>query len=174
MTQRAMCRRRAATLPNARVVIDERTTGVYLPDGSLALVDSRDLRDLEERGVTGAWFLADNGQGLPYVRAKGRTNLITVARAIAQAGPDEQVRYRNGNRLDLRRSNLLVTPRERGRRRNVVEVAADLFPNSPDSQSAWLRARAKQRRADAKRSGVDPARRNPAILISPDFELEVV
>ncbi len=60
--------------------------------------------------LTRMWYAdADKKGGRPYVRTflpDGR--LVTVARLIARAGDGEVVKYRNGDRFDLRPENLHV------------------------------------------------------------------
>lgn len=57
------------------------------------------------------WYLVNNGKGLRYVRtavpdAKGNSTPVSVARLIAQAGPNSTIFFENGDRLDLRPENL--------------------------------------------------------------------
>ncbi|MBU6441868.1 MAG: hypothetical protein KGS28_16725 [Betaproteobacteria bacterium] len=119
--------------------INATTDAVRLQDGRIALVDRTDRLALEAQGVRGHWFLNLSGKGVPYVRVEGAQNLATVSRLIMCAGPDEQVCHLNRNRLDLRRANLELQPRRGGKRCNIAEIAADLFPGSPESQAAYIR-----------------------------------
>lgn len=67
-----------------------------------------DYNRLIREGLSPYWsldFNKKNGQG--YVRAAAKDGRkVAVARLIADAGPREQVRYRNRDRLNLRRENL--------------------------------------------------------------------
>lgn len=77
-----------------------------------ALANAADYDRLRAEGIGGAWYVNDDGKGRDYVRtavtgAKGKQ--IMVGRAILRLGLGEVVRFINGNRLDLRRSNVFVT-----------------------------------------------------------------
>lgn len=76
-----------------------------------ALIDAADLKTLEAQGFTLNWTWNVSGGGYGYVRAQSPRNLVTVARQIMQPPPGHQVRCRNGDRRDLRRSNLIVVRR---------------------------------------------------------------
>jgi len=125
---------------------DATTAHVVMQDGGTVLVDLDALADLERRGVTGRWYEYANGSGRSYVAAhlpSGGTT--TVASLIAKRLPGEGVSYANGNRRDLRRLNLVVSPRGRGRRKAWQAHAAALFPNDTAQQVQWLQ-RQDQRR----------------------------
>jgi hypothetical protein len=64
-----------------------------------------------------------------------------VARLILDAGPHEAVAYANGNRLDLRRSNLSTRLRRGGKRKTWVTTAIDLHPCCQEAQIAFLKQR---------------------------------
>lgn len=74
-----------------------------------ALVDADDFDRLQSTGLTGVFFVVNNGKGQLYVRT-GCTDVsggqVTVARAILGLGRGEVVRYRAGDRLDLRRCSI--------------------------------------------------------------------
>ncbi len=80
--------------------------------GASAIVDEASYADLRARGLTGPWFLNDNGTGRKYVRTgvpvagQPKGTLLLIARLILGAGPGTVVRYANGNPLDLRFTNL--------------------------------------------------------------------
>lgn len=91
-------------------------------EGHEAIVDGDAWSDIERRHGA-AWVLNQNGTGMANVRKGGnalaaaaRQNgerpTATLARIIAGAKPGERVTYRNGNRLDLRRNNLIVHNRD--------------------------------------------------------------
>lgn len=126
--------------------LDGCTDGVVLHDGSMALIDREVRLRLIEAGHVGTWFLNDNGSGLPYVRLHGVNNLVTVARLVVGAAPNEQVEYVNGNRCDLRSRNLRKVPRRGGKRKDIVSHAANLYPTDPDRQAAYLKGYSKAQR----------------------------
>lgn len=76
-----------------------------------AIVETSIYLDLLRRGLSPNWFWNLNrASGEGYVRAKIRgTGTIVIARLIAGASFKETVSYRNGNRRDLRRANLVVS-----------------------------------------------------------------
>lgn len=84
---------------------------VPLARGGDALVDAPVLEELLQRGVTLNWtFNLSGGGEFAYVRTRtAARNLVSVAREVVGARSREIVRYRNGDRRDLRRSNLYVT-----------------------------------------------------------------
>ncbi|MCD1265999.1 hypothetical protein B5M44_12715 [Shinella sumterensis] len=77
-----------------------------------AVIDEASYQRATAGRATGVWFLNDNGHGNSYVRcwslasATGKPTLVQVARLITDAGRGKIVRYANGDRLDLRASNL--------------------------------------------------------------------
>lgn len=104
---------------------------------ALATTDQRatlyaeDFQRLTAAGFSSCWSLADVGYGVRYVLVcvrtltpgrKGRRSL-TVARLVAEAGKGQRVRYADGDRLNLRRENLVL---EQGR---AGAEAAAIPPN---------------------------------------------
>lgn len=78
--------------------------------GTFATFDAEDYERLRKL-YPGSWRLNDNGRGAVYVRAvaPGTVNRnVNLAREALEPGPGRIVRYRDGNRLNLRRSNLRV------------------------------------------------------------------
>jgi len=73
-----------------------------------ALVDQQSLDDLEEAGIYGNWFINDDGHGNMFVRIKHGGTVVSVARLITKAQRGERATFKNGNRFDLRLSNLKV------------------------------------------------------------------
>jgi hypothetical protein len=133
---------------------DATTAHVLMPDGSAVRVNLESLEDFRRRDITARWSTYCNGSGRSYVAvnlpAGGST---TVSRLIAKCGPNEAVTYANGNRMDLRRSNLVVLPRGPGRRKALEAHASMLFPNDPNARADWLDAyTARQEVASARRS----------------------
>lgn len=83
---------------------------VPLANGHSARLDRCDWESLLQRGITGNWTFNEVGKGHAYVRAKALgKKLVMIAREILGARPGEIVGYRNGDRTDLRRSNLLLS-----------------------------------------------------------------
>lgn len=121
--------------------------GVVLQAGDVAILDRWVWRRLEQSGQTGRMFLNRNRKGgEAYVRMEGPDNLVTVARLVVQAGPDDAVRHINRNRLDLRAANLEKVPR-RGIRKSPQQTARDLFPKDHDAQAKWLQLQDGRRKA---------------------------
>lgn len=130
---------------------DATTSHVVMPDGSLVWVDNATLADFDRRGITARWSCYSNGAGRTYVAVNLPARLgggsTTVAGLIVRHKPNEGVSYSNGNRFDLRRCNLIVTPRGPGRQRSMQAHAAILFPNDPERQAEWLQAADQRRKA---------------------------
>lgn len=81
--------------------------------GTFVTVDADDYVALVAEGLPTRWFLNRAGSGHDYVRfAPGRFagKLETVARRIVRSRPGRIVRYVDGDRLNLRRSNLYLIP----------------------------------------------------------------
>lgn len=91
-----------------------------------AIVGASDYAAVIRAGVTGVWWLQDNGQGRQYVRSaittgRGEYTNVQIARIILGSGPRAVVRYFNGDATDLRTMNL----REfRGRAKRSAVVLA--------------------------------------------------
>lgn len=119
------------------------TSLVSLPENAFAHVDNASIEDLRLRGLTGRWYASRTGNRA-YVAMwlpsqSGQPGITTVARLITKAGPDQVVRYRNTDRFDLRRCNLLVVPKVLGRaERDLAAQAAAYFPGDQDGAAAWL------------------------------------
>lgn len=78
--------------------------------GQFAILFAQDLERLIANRVPLNWYVNLDGKrtyGHVKVAIVG-DNVRTVARLIAGAGKGEQVHYRDGNRLNLCRSNLVV------------------------------------------------------------------
>ena len=99
-------------------VADKPTTLVPLAGSDEpAIIDTADFQWLSAAGDSPNWRLNTVVPGYAYVRcgARGAGKLETVARLLLGANhiPGSRIRYINGNRLDLRRSNLkLVLPKQ--------------------------------------------------------------
>lgn len=79
---------------------------IPLAKGQTATLETTDWEDLLCRGVSPHWTFNHNGNGLSYVRVKSPLNLLSVGRLILGARRGQIVRYRNGDRCDLRRLNI--------------------------------------------------------------------
>lgn len=84
---------------------------VPLARGGSAKIDAHDLEELIQRGITPNWTFNPSGGGdYAYVRSRTpENNLVSIGRLVTGARPGEAVKYRNGDRRDLRRRNLYVT-----------------------------------------------------------------
>jgi len=86
---------------------------VTLKCGSEVTLLADDYQALLRLGVSPNWFLNKSGSGTAYVRTRissqlGWGNVAQVARLIAQpAARGVFLRYADGNRLNLRRDNLI-------------------------------------------------------------------
>ena len=80
--------------------------------GQKAKLFPKDYEALIAQGLTTRWCLNHNGKDQHYVRCNlpqrvpGRATLVCVARLIIGAAPGRQVRYRDGDRLNLRSDNI--------------------------------------------------------------------
>jgi hypothetical protein len=106
----------AMSIHYRRLADGSRIADVPLPgaQGLRVTLDAADFDRLMDIGMSPAWFT--NGGG--YVRAEapasfGVPNLVQVARVIMEPPPGCIVKYRDGDRLNLRRSNLLVVEASR-------------------------------------------------------------
>lgn len=73
-----------------------------------AILNHSDFERIQAKGYTGGWYL-NGAEGCSYVRVYAgdhRGEQTTVARLITNAPRGQGVRYMDGNRLNLRRSNL--------------------------------------------------------------------
>lgn len=88
---------------------------VHLCDGTAAIVDAEDFDRLMSLGFSPRWFPSGDGQGRSYVcvapppgSALNHSTRVNVARLIAPpASRGVVVKYADGNRLNLRRENLI-------------------------------------------------------------------
>jgi hypothetical protein len=113
--------------------------------GTFATFDAADYDRLRKL-YPGPWRLNDNGRGTVYVRAgtpgfPGRN--VNLARQTLDPGLRRIVRYRDGDRLNLRRSNLYLEPGKVRPRMTAAERAARDAAR-PDSVSRKLSPRALQ------------------------------
>lgn len=78
-----------------------------------ATLYAEDYRRLMDARWSSCWTLTNTGGRFPYVlvqahNPRGRKRSLTVARLIAQVGKGQLVSYADGDRLNLRRDNLLI------------------------------------------------------------------
>lgn len=101
---------------------------VPLCRGELAQIDVKDFDALRAAGVSDQWTLNSNGkEGLAYVRVwmdGAGKNQATVARLILRPIAGSVVKYRDGNPLNLRRSNLYLKSGWAKNREGAAMVAA--------------------------------------------------
>ena len=83
--------------------------------------------------------------GYPVYARWGYTQAGDAASAVKPLR--SSYKLKSGNRFDLRRCNLIVTPRGPGRQRSMQAHAAILFPNDPERQAEWLQAADQRRKA---------------------------
>lgn len=93
-------------LQNDTVLIAAGITGVVLQDSTVVLVDSDDYDLLRARGWTARWTSRKVTGDNIYPSINHGDKIRPIARIILEAGTDEKVRYRDGNQLNLTRSNL--------------------------------------------------------------------
>ena len=77
-----------------------------------ARIDAKDFEMLLADGYSDQWNFNRIGQGYGYVRCKDgkiKGGLSTVARLVLGAGENQVVHYRDGDRLNICRSNLYIT-----------------------------------------------------------------
>ncbi len=77
-----------------------------------ARIDAKDFEMLLAEGYSDQWNFNQVGQGYGYVRCKDgkiKGGLSTVARLVLGTGQKHVVHYRDGDRLNLCRSNLYIT-----------------------------------------------------------------
>lgn len=82
--------------------------GVVLQDGTTALVEERDYHLLRARGWIGRWTARKVTGDNTYPSINHGDKIRFLARIILDAREDERVSYRNGDRNDLRRCNLIL------------------------------------------------------------------
>lgn len=117
---RIVCR---ATDPDGTRIVKVPLTG-----GFVATVEAEDYDAFVTLGLSTRWLANAGGSGsitvrftLPPARPGQRSNNASVSRVIVNAGNGQRVRYRDGNPLNLRKSNLrLVDGFAKGREMATV------------------------------------------------------
>lgn len=95
--------------------------------GTFVTLDEPDFDRIVDSGIAPRWVLNEAFPGFYYVRCyqpdvAGKLGL--VARHVLEAGRGQVVKYRDGDRLNLRRSNLyLTTGRAKGQSPNIDEFS---------------------------------------------------
>jgi hypothetical protein len=113
-----------------------RIAEVPLRDGGFVTVDHDDLARILSLGISPAWSLNSNGGRQRYVRAQapralGVPSLVQVARVIMEPPSGRVLKYRDGNRLNLRRANFYLeepgrtTAKARERHFGNLPIAAE-------------------------------------------------
>jgi len=111
-----------------------------------ALIDREGLERVKAAGFPGAWFMAGDGRGYNYVtttKAGMVGSNFTVSRIAAGALPGQIVKYRNGNRHDLRATNLYIVKGASKAR----QAKAAIETNTPERVQAQRWTRESMRRA---------------------------
>lgn len=101
--------------------------GVVLQDGSVALVEATDYHLLQARGWTARWTARKVTGDNQYPSINHGDKIRPLARLILDARDGEKVRYRNGDRNDLRRSNLLL----KAKGGNEIGFSRRICPQAP-------------------------------------------
>jgi hypothetical protein len=102
---------KAVSVIEATDRIGEAVVHVPLANGGHATVDAEDYRRLMREGVSPCWTLNEAGPCRSYVRvpnAKVEGRLEVVARLLTMPGRGMIVKYSNGDRTNLRQSNLYL------------------------------------------------------------------
>lgn len=93
---------------NDTVDIAEGIVGVILQDGSVVRVNIEDYNLLRARGWTARWTARWMTGDNQYPSINHGDRIRVVARVVLDARKGEIVRYKNGDRNDLTRSNLIL------------------------------------------------------------------
>lgn len=110
------------TTPSPTSGAPSRVVQVPLARGrGYAKINEEDLIRLRSNGYVGKWFMNGNARGTEYVRLYHGDNNVHVAKLIMAPPKGYVVRYRNNDRKDLRRCNLVLQPR-RAQLRELTEA----------------------------------------------------
>lgn len=109
-------RRRGVSTEIVLVPINDRKRGRML----FAKVERKTFDQLPQRLKTASWVVVKDGTATDDMQVSVRADIggamVTVARIIMNAKPGEYVRNLNGNRLDLRTTNLRLKEGKAGKR----------------------------------------------------------
>lgn len=103
--------------------------------GSVAEIEAEVWKRLLAAGLSPYLIWDTSKPGYAYVRGhwigeKAKLDpitLVSVAALVAEVSKSEQVRFKDGNRLNLRRSNLEIVPRYGRRRTDPAELARPIY-----------------------------------------------
>ena len=112
-------KRKTTTMNNSRTKAkrpvrfsdDGFTAFITLATGEVAMIDREDHDRFVQEGISLNWYRTyDRHRNGPYVQVwhKPVRNIMTVSRLVMRAGKGEVVSFRNGDLLDLRKSNLRI------------------------------------------------------------------
>ncbi|MGE0350826.1 hypothetical protein [Hydrogenophaga sp.] len=93
---------------NDLAAIKTGVVGVILQDGSMALVDEEDYLLLQQRGWSARWTQRKVTGDNSYPSINHGDKIRSLCRIILNAQVGETIRYRNGDRNDLTRRNLIL------------------------------------------------------------------
>ena len=108
------------------------TAFVTLASGEVAMIDRDDYDRFVQEGVSLNWYKTTDRHGNgPYVQVwhKCLKNIVTVSRLITHAGKGQVISFRNGNRLDLHKSNLKIDKGPAWRRTESQKVQSIFVPD---------------------------------------------
>lgn len=95
---------------------------------AFAIVERLEFERLLSLGVTDQWRTVDNDGASRHVVCNWRGRDVSVSRLIVGALPGRRVSYRDGNRFNLRRSNLVCKPGAATRRHDEAGMRAAVSP----------------------------------------------
>lgn len=101
-----------------------------------AMLDRDDYEALIADGWSGRWYLNNSGNGYAYVNVTDgahKGGSAPVVRLLKSPGRGRIVTYADGNRLNLRRSNLVVTT---GNAKGKTPVDAEDRPQRKTAQKS--------------------------------------
>lgn len=101
--------------------------GVILQDGSVALVDEKDYLLLQERGWSARWTQRKVTGDNSYPSINHGDKIRPLCRIILNAQMGETIRYRNGDRNDLTRRNLIL----KAKGGKAIEFGSRSCPQAP-------------------------------------------
>lgn len=97
--------------------------------GRFAHIDEADFDALAEGRRSLSLFITTNDARRDYLAVGFQGRNHTVARLLLNPGPKKTVTYRNGDRTDVRRRNLLAVAKKPGGKRQAAQ------PDNPQPQT---------------------------------------